>query len=169
MNERDVLLDMFGRVAENVHLVLDGLGVEELAWAPAPGANPIGWLVWHVARVQDAQVAELIGEDQVWVTGPWAARFDLPPDPDNHGYGHTAEDVAAVRPESARALAEYYDAVADRTNAFVAGLSADDLDWIVDRSWDPPVTMGVRLVSIVDDDAQHIGQAAYVKGLLSAR
>lgn len=166
MNEREVLLDMFSRVAENVSEVVEGLSVEELTWAPSPGANPIGWLVWHLARVQDAQVAELIGEPQLWETGPWASRFGLTPDPDNHGYGHSPADVAAVRPESATAPTEYYDAVAERTNAFIAGLTADDLDRIVDRSWDPPVTMGVRLVSIVDDDAQHIGQAAYVRGLL---
>ncbi len=53
-----------------------------------------------------------------------------------------------------------------RTAEFVAGLSAADLDRVVDESWDPPVTLGVRLVSVVDDDAQHAGQAAYVRGLL---
>jgi len=167
MNERELLLDMFGRVDENVPSVLEGLSVDDLMWSPGAGANPIGWLIWHIARVGDAQVAELIDAEQLWVTDGWAARFGLEPDPDNHGYGHTAEDVAAVRPESAAALAEYYEAAAQRTNAFIADLGADDLDRIVDRNWDPPVTLGVRLVSIVDDQAQHLGQAAYVKGLLA--
>jgi len=90
----------------------------------------------------------------------------LDPDPANSGYGHTPEQVASVRPESAGALTGYLDAVHTRVVAFLEGLDADDLDRIVDRRWDPPVTLGVRLVSIADDGLQHAGQAAYVRGLL---
>src|SRR5690606_26223298 len=107
--------------------------------------------------------------DQVWVEGDWAARFGLDPDPANHGWGHTAAEVAAVRPDSAPLLVAYYDAVWARTRPWLASLTPADLDRVVDESWDPPVTLGVRLVSIADDDIAHTGQAAYVKGLLLSR
>jgi uncharacterized damage-inducible protein DinB len=167
VNESEALIELFGRIAEHVHDVVDGLTPDDLVWAPAPGANSIGWLVWHLTRVQDDHVADLLDEEQLWATGPWAVRFGLTPDPGNTGYGHTAADVAAVRPESAEALVSYYAAVAARTEAFLDRLTDDDLDQVVDERWDPPVTMGVRLVSIADDDIQHAGQAAYLRGLLA--
>ena len=167
MDVAAVFLELYGRVPPLVRSAVEGLDVDALTARPSDGANPIGWLVWHLTRVADSHIAELIeGEDQLWVTGDWAARFCLQPDPSNHGYGHTPAQVAAVRPESADALVEYFDAVDARTRRFLAGLSPDDLDGIVDRRWDPPVTLGVRLVSVADDCLQHVGQAAYVRGLL---
>jgi uncharacterized damage-inducible protein DinB len=146
----------------------EGLSAAELVQQPGPTANTIGWLVWHLARVQDAQIAELIDDEQLWVTGDWAARFGLEPDPANHGYGHTAAQMLEVRPESAEALLAYLDAVAARTDEMLARLTPDDLDRIVDESWDPPVTLGVRLISVADDCVQHAGQAAYARGLLDS-
>jgi hypothetical protein len=166
MDVREVFEDFFGRVDENVRAVVAGLSADQLAWAPESGANPIGWQVWHLARVQDSHITELLGGDEVWVSGSWAARFGLEPDADNTGYGHTAEEVAAVRAEGPDALTGYYDAVRARTTELLATLDPAELDRIVDRRWDPPVTLGVRLVSIVDDCAQHVGQAAYVRGIL---
>ena len=122
--------------------------------------------VWHIARVQDHHVAELLDEDQLWVDGDWARRFGLEADRANTGYGHTAAEVASVRPESPELLPEYLGVVDVRTRTMLLDLSSADLDRIVDRRWDPPVTMGVRLVSIADDGLQHAGQAAYVRGLL---
>ena len=166
MDVREVFEDFFSRVDENVRAVVEGLTPGQLAWAPDSGANPIGWQVWHLARVQDSHVTELLGGEEVWVSGEWAVRFGLDPDPGNTGYGHTAEEVAGVRAEGPDALTGYYDAVRARTGELLAALDAAGLDRIVDRRWDPPVTLGVRLVSIVDDCAQHVGQAAYVRGLL---
>lgn len=166
MDVNELLTEAFGRLPELVRSAVEGLTAEQLAWAPAEGANSIGWLVWHLTRVQDSHLAELQDTDQVYVSGDWARRFGLKADPSDSGYGHTAAQVAGVRPESDRALIEYYDAVHARTTAYLAGLSADALDRVVDERWDPPVTLGVRLVSMYDDDAQHVGQAAYVRGLL---
>jgi hypothetical protein len=168
MDATDLLLDLYGRIPPLARRVVDDLSPVELIRAPAPGANPIGWLVWHLTRTQDHHVAEVLGQDQLWVGDGWARRFGLDPDPGNTGYGHTAEEVAAVRPESGGALVEYLDAVQSRTIALLDGVSPGDLDRVVDRSWDPPVTLGVRLVSVADDSLQHLGQAAYVRGLLDA-
>ena len=166
MDISTLLLELYGRVPPLAAEAIEGLGVAELTKAPAPGANTIGWLIWHLTRVQDHHVSELLATEQIWVEGGWAPRFGLEADPSNTGYGHSAEDVVAVRPEGSEALLEYLAAVDRRTRIMLEGLDPADLDRIVDRRWDPPVTLGVRLVSIADDSLQHVGQAAYLKGLL---
>lgn len=167
MQVNELLVEGFGRLPDLVREAVDGLDAEQLRWVPRPGANSIGWLVWHLTRVQDGHIAELIdGAEQLWVTGDHAHRFGLEADPHDSGYGHTPGQMAAVRPESPEALLEYFAAVHARTIEYLAGLTPADLDRVVDERWDPPVTLGVRLVSVLDDDAQHAGQAAYVRGLL---
>lgn len=166
MDVSELLLDMYGRIPPLAHEVVDGLDTEQLTSQPNGDANPIAWLVWHLARVQDAELAGLVGDRQLWQDGDWAARFGLEPDPHNHGYGHTADEVRAVRPESPQALLDYLAAVDARTRDKLRTLTPSDLDRVVDADWDPPVTLGVRLVSVADDCIQHIGQAAYVRGLL---
>jgi uncharacterized damage-inducible protein DinB len=166
MDVSELLLELFGRIPPLAQGAVDGLDVEQLTTPPGPGRNTIAWLVWHVARVQDSHVAELLDERQLWVTGPWAAQFGLAPDAANSGYGHTAAEVAAVQPERSEALLAYLDAIQSRTSALLARVAPADLDRVVDRSWDPPVTLGVRLVSVADDSLQHLGQAAYLRGLL---
>ncbi len=172
MDVAEVYLELFGRIPPLVREVLDGLDRDDLVVRPSPDANPIGWLLWHLTRVQDDHVADVMGVEQVWSSGEWAASFGLDPDTwdgyRNIGYGHDADDVARVRPASNEAIVAYHEAVDDRTRRYLAGLAAADLDRIVDRRWDPPVTLGVRLVSVADDSLQHVGQAAYVKGLLAA-
>jgi hypothetical protein len=161
-----LFLELYGRIPPLAHAAVDGLDPVALATPPGPGANPIGWLVWHLTRVQDHHVAELLGTDQIWATSDWPHRFGLDPDPENTGYGHTAAAVEQVRPDSPAALLGYLADVDARTRVMLATLTADDLDRIVDRRWDPPVALGVRLVSIADDSLQHVGQAAYARGLL---
>lgn len=163
----DVLLDGFDRVRDIVHGVLDGLSVEALSWRPAPAANPVGWLVWHLTRVQDDHIAHAAGLTQRWHADGWAERFGLPFDADATGYGQDPADTAkvAVEPEL---LAAYHDTVHAATADYVRSLGAEDLDRVVDTRWDPPVTLGVRLVSILADDLEHAGQAAYVRGMLGS-
>lgn len=165
MDVATLLLELYGRIPPLAADAVDGLDVGRLTESPR-GANPIAWLVWHQARVQDHHVAEIIDAEQLWVTDGWAARFGLDPDPHDTGYGHSAADVAAVRPDGPGALIDYVDAVDRRTRSMLQELGVADLDRIVDEGWDPPVTLGVRLVSIADDALQHLGQAAYVRGLL---
>jgi hypothetical protein len=161
-----LLTEMYDRIPPLARGAVDGVPPERLTERPGGAGNTIAWLVWHLARVQDHHVAELLGEPQLWVTGDWSARFGLEPDPSNTGYGHTTEQVASIRPADPRALTDYLDAVMGRTRTMLAGLTPPDLDRVVDRRWDPPVTLGVRLVSIADDSLQHAGQAAFVRGLL---
>ena len=164
---REVLADGFGRVGPVLRDALDGLDREDLTWRPAPRANTLAWLVWHVARVQDAQVAPLAGTPQVWTSDGWVDRFALPFDREATGYGQDAGEVAQVD-APADLLLGYLEAATAATLAYLERVDDDDLGTVVDEAWDPPVTLGVRLVSVLDDCAQHAGQAAYVRGLLRA-
>jgi uncharacterized damage-inducible protein DinB len=165
MDIASLLLELYGRVPPLAAAAVEGLDAEELHRAPEPGANTIGWLVWHLSRVQDHHMSELLGTEQVWVGGDWARRCGLEPDPSDTGYGHSAEEVRGVRPESPEVLLDYLREVDARTTSMLEGLAPGDLDRVVDTRWNPPVTLGVRLVSIADDCLQHVGQAAYVRGL----
>lgn len=165
MTPAELLVESLGRVLESGTTVVDGLTADQLAHRPTPDANSIGWLVWHLTRVQDDHVAEVAGIEQVWTAQGYAARFALPLEVGDIGYGHTSEQVGQVR-ATADLLASYLAAVHAQSVGYLRGLSADDLDRVVDERWDPPVTLGVRLVSVVNDDTQHVGQAAYVRGLL---
>ncbi|MFG2312424.1 DinB family protein [Streptomyces sp. NPDC048566] len=166
MHSQDILIDAFGRIREEVHAVVEGLAPEDLDARPGGTANSISWLVWHLTRIQDDHVADAAGTPQVWLSGDWSERFALDLPPRDTGYGHTTDRVARVRGVSGELLAGYHDAVRDRTLAFLGTLTGEDLDRVVDDRWDPAVTLGVRLVSVLSDDLQHVGQAAYVRGLL---
>ena len=168
MTPAELLTDAFDRVLETATAAVDGLSDEQLAARPARDGNPIGWAVWHLARVQDDHVADAAGTEQVWTAQGFADRFALPFHTDATGYGMSSEEVGQLR-VSADLLTEYLRAVHDATVGYLGGLAAEDLDRIVDERWDPPVSLGVRLVSVVNDDTQHAGQAAYVRGLLTSQ
>jgi uncharacterized protein DUF664 len=165
---RELLRDAFTRLIEHVDEITDGLTDEQARYRPSPNANSIAWLIWHSARVQDIQLAPIAGIEQVWLSDGWVDRFGLDLPRNDTGYGHSPEDVAKVQ-ASADLLAGYYHAIHDVTLDFVARVTAEDLERIVDRNWDPPVTASARLVSIIDDCAQHLGQAAYVLGIAHRR
>jgi hypothetical protein len=160
----ELLLDAFGRVRETVEATLDGLDGGTLALRPGGTGNSIAWLVWHLGRVEDVQVADVAGREQVWTAQDFVGRFALPLTANDTGYGHSSGEVDAVRAQPGLLL-EYYDAVHRQTVDFLETLGDGDLDRIVDTRWDPPVTLGVRLVSTLADCLQHVGQAAYAKGL----
>ena len=168
MNIDAVLADALTRVREQVPAVVGGLDVDDLAWRPDADANSIAWLIWHLTRVADDHVAEVAGTDQVWTSQGWYQQFGLPFPAAAHGYGHSSAQVAAVRVPS-DLLAEYHDAVAEAVLAYVGTLTPNNLDRVVDERWDPPVTLGVRMVSVLNDITQHVGQAAYTRGLLERR
>ncbi|OZF03040.1 hypothetical protein CH300_16475 [Rhodococcus sp. 15-1154-1] len=164
VNHAEVLVDAFERVKGVVHDTLDDIPEHALTFRADSEANTVAWLIWHLTRVQDDHVAGVAGSEQVWTADGWSDRFALPFDDGAIGYGQSSDDVAAVT-SSADLLRDYHDAVHAKTVAYVQSLSVEDLDRVVDDNWDPPVTLGVRLVSVVSDDLQHAGQAAYVRGL----
>ena len=150
-------------------MALDGLTAEQLAFRPAEHANSIGWLAWHLTRVQDDHVSELAGQPQAWLDEKWHERFGRPANPSDTGFGDGPRGVASVRPDGPAVLLEYHAAVQRRSLAYLRQLSCADMDRVVDTNWDPPVTAGVRLVSVLNDCTQHVGQMSYLRGLIEDR
>jgi len=160
----EILVDAFGRVQETVHEAVQGLTSSQLATRLDRDANSIAWLCWHLTRVQDDHLADAFGVPQVWTE--YGKRFELPLGPSDTGYGHSSEQVAQVTVASGDLLTGYQDAVHEQAIRLVSGVTDADLSRVVDEAWDPPVTLGVRLVSVVSDGLQHAGQAAFIRGIL---
>jgi hypothetical protein len=169
MESRDLLLTAFDNVETVVRSALDGIDPRLLTARIDPDANTIGWLVWHLTRVQDDHVAEVAGTEQAYTAAGWADRFGLPFEPSAIGFGFSSEDVGRTRISDPQLLVGYHADVHHRTADFLRTLSSADLDRVVDERWDPPVTLGVRLVSVIGDDLQHAGQAALLRGSLERR
>jgi hypothetical protein len=165
----DAFIDAFQRIQQIVHSAVDGLNDQQLSYNVDGSSNTIAWLVWHLTRVQDDHVSELADTEQAWTADGWFERFALPFDPSANGYGQSADEVAAVRGVSVGDLIGYHDAVCSRTIAYIETLGDDDFARIVDTSWDPPVTLSARLVSVISDDLQHVGQASFVRGVTLRR
>lgn len=169
MTSAELLTDAYGRIREEVQSAVDGLTPEQLAYRVDGTANSIAWLVWHLTRVQDDHIADVAGFEQVYTAQGWAERFGFPFPPSAIGYGHSSADVDAVRVDSPDLLIDYHEAVHTQTLRFIEGLKEEEFGRVVDERWDPPVTLGVRLVSVVSDDLQHVGQAAFLRGVLERR
>ncbi|MEW1657690.1 DUF664 domain-containing protein [Streptomyces sp. NPDC057555] len=162
----ELLVDAFGRIREAVEEAVDGLDPKELDSRPDGQGNSIAWLVWHLTRVQDDHIAGVAGTEQIWTADEWYEAFGLPFPEHDTGYGHSRNEVGKVAGLTAELLTGYHAAVHENTVHFLGSLAVKDLTQIVDPSWTPPVTLGVRLISVLTDDLQHAGQAAYVRGLL---
>ena len=166
MKWNDLLIDGFGRIPGYVDSILKGLTRDDLNWQPRHDSNSIGWLIWHLNRGQDAQIADLQGTEQLWIKDKWYQKFDRQADPKDVGFGHTPEQVAAFKSPAASVLSAYTHAVIANTQDYIRSLKAKDLDRVLDEPWFQPLpTVGVRLVSILDDGVIHAGQAGYVRGL----
>jgi hypothetical protein len=164
-----ILQDAFDRVHELVPAAVEGLTTDELLWRPDADANHIAWLVWHLSRVQDDHLAGVGEVEQAWTAQGWSGRFGLPYAEGTIGYGQSSDDVGAFVLQEPELLTGYHEAVHALTRSVLSGLSDDDLSRVVDDSWDPPVTAATRLVSVVNDVSQHVGQAGYVRGLVERR
>jgi uncharacterized damage-inducible protein DinB len=166
MEWHELLVDGYGRVLESLENVLNGLAEEDLNWQPRQDCNSIGWLAWHLTRQQDAQISALMGEEQLWIKEGWYSKFNRSDDPKDIGFGHTPEQVAAFKSPDIQTLLDYHRAVLERSKRYLLTLTESDLDRELDEPWFKPLpTVGVRLISIMNDATLHAGQAAYVRGL----
>lgn len=170
MEWQQLMTDGYERVEQSLARTLEGLSREELDRQPNPECNTIGWLTWHLTRVQDHHISDLMGEEQIWIREGWCSRFGRAADPQDIGWGHTAEQVAAFRSPEPSTLLDYHRAVLARTKRFLGSLSAADLDRQLNEPWYQPLpTVGVRIVSILSDNLQHAGQAAYLRGFFRGK
>ena len=170
MEWQGLIIDGYGRIWQVLEEVLDGLTQDDLNQQPRPDCNSMGWLTWHLTRVQDDHIASLMGKDQLWTSEGWHARFNRVPEPKDIGFGHSSEDVAAFQSPDVKTLLGYHRAVLERTKGYIATLSLSDLDRDLNEPWYQPLpTVGVRLISIMSDSLQHAGQIAYLRGLLKGK
>lgn len=169
MDASVILHDLTSRPAEALDLFWDDLDPARLNTQVAGHPNSIAWLVWHTGREIDAQVADLAGTDQLWSSQGFADRFALDGvEADAMGYGMSADEAARVRvprtTEGKALLREYVEAAVAHAQAYLDGVTDDELERVVDDSYDPPVTVAVRYVSVIVDALEHLGQAAYAAG-----
>ena len=170
MEWQELIIDGFGRVLEVLEPALKGVTRADLDKLPKPDCNSMGWIVWHLTRGQDAQVADLLGEEQVWTKDKWYEKFKLPADPENTGFGHTPDQVAAFRSPGPKVLLDYYKATMEQTKRYLNGLKKTELDRQLNEPWfKPPPTVGVRIISILADCLEHSGEVAYLRGLLTGK
>ena len=167
MEWRQLTIDIYERISQVLERALEGLTQDDLNQQPNPDSNSMGWLTWHLTRVQDRAIADLVGEEQLWVKEEWHSKFDRPADPQDVGIGHSLEDLAAFRSPDVRILLEYHHAVLERSKHYISNLSQTDLDREIDHPRYPKV--GLRLVVNISDNLQHAGQVAYVHGLLKGK
>lgn len=170
MEWHDLLAEAYERLPGFLNNVLRGLSQDDLNWQPRPDCNSIGWLTWHLTRQQDAQIASLMNEQQLWLRDGWSSRFKLPADPKDIGFGYTPEQVSSFKSPDIQTMLDYHNAVLERTKGYLVTLSQTDLDRELDEPWFQPLpTVGVRLISILDDSIIHAGQAAYIRGLIHGK
>ena len=168
METADVLIEAYQRIRELVHQATLGLNTQQLTYRPHPESNSIAWLVWHLTRIQDDHISAIDGSEQVWVSSSWATELGLSADASNLGQGDGPVEVAAIQPSASDALVGYHDEVMDRSLKYLKSIDGSELDRIIDRSYTPPVSVGVRLVSVLSDNIQHAGQARYLRGMLDS-
>lgn len=166
MKWHDILIGSYESVLKTLERVLDGLNQDDLNWQPGPDCNSIGWLAWHLTRAQDSLITSLTGEEQLWLKDKWHAKFGRAPDARDTGSGHTQKDVAGFKSPPVATLLDYHRAALERSRRYILTLSETDLDRkVVDPRFQPPPTVGSRLIMVLGDGLQHAGQAGYVRGL----
>ncbi len=156
-------------VGRGLHRAMDALSAEKLNRCPSPDTNSMARLCWHLARCQDNWVASIAGAPEVYAADGWHAKLDFSFAIDDWGIGHAAEQVAQARVESADGLLGYYDAVAGQSRKVLAGLTAEDLErelpvYVEGR---PPSSVRGRLMGLISDNTQHMGQIVYLRGLFA--
>lgn len=170
MEWQELMIDSYGRILEILESALEGLTQDDLNVQPHSDSNSIGWLVWHLTRVQDDHVGGLMGEEQLWIKDEWHSKFNRAPDRKDIGFGHSSEEVSAFKSPDIEILLEYHRAVLERSKRYIHSLSEVELDRQLDEPWFQPLpTVGVRLVSVMSDCLQHAGQVCYVRGLLKGK
>ncbi len=148
-----------------MEMMLDGLPDEKLNEPLGEGCNPIGWLLWHKARVEDTAIACVSGGSQIWGDEGWGEKFKTNPAPDNMGFGQKPDEVKSMK-FTRENLVGYARAVREKTGAALKSLSPQDLDKeIPDMVPGQTIRAGELLGrAILLDNFQHSGQACYLRG-----
>ena len=170
MEWQQLIIDFFVRISQELERVVSGLTIEDLNQQPNPDCNSIGWLAWHLTRSHDRNLSELARKQQLWVKDKWHAKFNRAPDPTDTGFNHSPDDVRAFRSPDGKTILEYHNAVLELAKQYIDNnLSENDLKRRVKSPTLKNVaTVRRRLLGIISEGLQHVGQAAYVRGLLNS-
>ena len=167
MDGAEIVADALGRINRVLHRAMDGIPAGVLNRQPTPESNSMAWLAWHLCRVQDHHISDLLGIPQLWIADGWHEKFGMARDESETGTGHTLEQVAALKVDSAELSLGYADAVLARSKQYLATVKPEDLDAEINEpQYSPLPIVGVRLVSIISDNTQHAGQVMYARGLV---
>jgi len=167
MEFQQLLIKVFERASQMLEKALDGLTQDDLNYLPNPDCNSIGWLAWHLTRVQDSAISNLMDKEQCWIADKWYGKFGRNPDPTDRGVGHTSVDVSNFKSPDSKTLLDYYCAVFKQTKEYINKLSTAELGREVDNLRSPLV--GLRIAGIINDNIQHVGQIAYLRGMLKGK
>jgi hypothetical protein len=163
----EMLSGAYGSILKTLEYTLEGLTEEDLNWQPKPDCNSIGWLAWHLTRIQDMTIADFTGDEQLWIKDGWHKKWGRPADPQDFGNGMKPEDLAKFKSPDAKTLLAYHKTVLEKSQEFFPTLKKADLDEVLENTpFKPPPTAGMMLLIILGDGLQHAGQAAYVRGML---
>ena len=164
MDLNEFIVDALEKEQESLSEAVGDLTPEELAWRAGPEANPIGWILWHMLRVEDMWFQFFIQRrNEIWERGSWHEKFGLPTR--DNGFGHTSEQVAGFPALDLQELLRYGEVVRRATLEYLETLSPEDYD-AVPREQRPEMTVGAIFRQIVGELYQHQGHIAYLKGLL---
>ena len=167
MECKDLVIQNFDSTLSILEQTLKGLTREELDWQPKPNCNSIGWITWHLSRFLDWGSSFFSGEEQLWIKDGWFGRFDRPADLADTGGRNTPEQVAAFKSPDTDTLIDYYRAALEKFKLFLNTVSSSDLDKEYDDNWSQVYpTLGSRINAAVRETLQHLGQIAYIRGLL---
>lgn len=166
MSDMQLLCDLLDRAQERFLETINQMTVEELNQMPDPLIKSVSWLTWHTAKMLDQQVSQLNEEEALYFTQAWVDRFafDLPKNTED--WKHSPEEAKKVIITDKELLIDYLKLTIKVSKNYLSQLDADTLEDIIDQSWNPAVTRGVRLVSTVDDALMHSGQAVYTRRLV---
>ena len=173
MDYLDMLIDSLNRARERFWRMFKGVTVEQANCFPvadtAPQIKSLTWLAWHTARELDLQISALAGQESIWYSQGFKEYFPFEVAETEDGWDHSLEQAQKIKVDHLDDVLDYLNDATDFAILYLKSLNPECLDDIVDDSWTPAVTRGVRLVSIIDDAAMHSGQAIYARRLLGLK
>ena len=167
MEFQQLLVMIFERVPQVLEKALDGLTQDDLDYLPKTDCNSIGWLTWHLIRVQDTAISRLMEKEQLWIADKWYSKFNRSADSTDRGVGHRSEEVSSFQSPDTNTFLNYYQAILKRTNEYISNLSTTELERETDIPRFP--TVGIYLASLTSEILQHLGQIAYLRGMLKGK
>ena len=160
-------MHLLGHAERSLFRALEECSLEELKAQPiGPNTNSIGFVIWHLSRIQDMNTSRQMGKKQAWESEGWAEKFGKDPT-DLKATGFTSEEAAGFDPVSAQLLREYYECVRGYTEKYVSGLTPEVLDTPIENP--PPgrpYNLGTSIALALGDSIQHFGQIGILMGVI---